>query len=358
MIMPVGGGERVLSAKQQPPAASRARGQVRERGQPTELSVDRLGGARVALDPYISVLALVTDALGRRRGAPSAWRKRVLASLSPGSAGALLPITAPRYSVTPDCVTPLNPACEIAVGDQVEWLHAISDDGLLSDIHAVFGPTPPPHWRNALRRPRAWLEAYARAMGEAWRSIAPLWAQAHPLLEREVERVGTAVVRGGLDLVLDRLHPASRFNDGVLAIRDPEPARFSLGGRPLVLVPMLSGKQALICNFERPDAVWIAYPLPGASEVSRSPDIPRRARGDLLASVTGPVRAQILRATERPLTMTDLARAACLVPSSLTYHCERLAAAGLIRRERHGRQVWVTRTSRGSDLITLLTQQD
>ncbi|MBO0771558.1 MAG: hypothetical protein J2P35_08875, partial [Actinobacteria bacterium] len=194
-----------------------------ERLRATELSVDHLGAVRVALDPYISVLALVTDALGRRRGAPPAWRRRVLASLSPGSARALLPITSPRYSVTPDCVTPLNPASEISVGEQVEWLHAISDDELLNDIHTVFGPTPPPHWRNALRRPRAWLDAYAGAMGEAWRSIEPLWAQAHPLLEREVERVGAAVMRGGLDLVLDRLHPASRFGNGVLAIVDPEP---------------------------------------------------------------------------------------------------------------------------------------
>ncbi|MBO0807504.1 MAG: helix-turn-helix domain-containing protein, partial [Actinobacteria bacterium] len=321
----------------------------------TELSLDRLGEVRVALDPYISVLALVTDALGRRRGAPPAWRRRVLAALSPGSARALLPITSPRYSVTPDCVTPLNPAAETSVGDQVEWLHAISDDELLSDIHTVFGPTPPPHWRNALRRPRAWLDDYASAMGEAWRSIEPLWAQAQPLLEREVGRVGTAVMRGCLDLVLDRLHPGSRFGNGVLAISDPEPARFALGGRPLVLVPMLSGSRALICNLERPDAVWIGYPLPAAGGQPRAPDEPRRAHGDLLESVAGPVRAKILRAAGRPRTMTDLALAACLAPSALTYHCDRLAAAGLIRRERHGRQVWVSRTSRGTELIALLT---
>jgi hypothetical protein len=34
-------------------------------------------------------------------------------------------------------------------------------------------------------------------------------------------------MRGDLGLILDRLHPASRFDDDVLRIRDPEPARWS-----------------------------------------------------------------------------------------------------------------------------------
>ncbi|HEY7275940.1 MAG TPA: winged helix-turn-helix domain-containing protein [Trebonia sp.] len=324
----------------------------------TELHVDRVGAVRVALDPYVSVLALATDALGRRRGAPLAWRRRLLAMLSPLSAAALRPVTVPRYSVIPDCMSPLNPACEIAVGDQVERLHAISSDEVLADIHTVFGPAPPPQWHDALRRPRAWLEAYARAMGEAWRAIEPLWTQAHSLLEHETERVGAAVMRGGLDLILDGLHPASRFSDSVLRIRDPEPGRFTLGGRPLVLVPMLSGKQALICNLERPDGVWIGYPLPRLGELFTPSDSPQTPGDDVLESVIGPVRARILRATDRPHTMSDLARAAHVVPGAVTYHCERLAAAGLVRRDRRGRQIWVVRTTRGSDLIQLLTQPD
>jgi hypothetical protein len=326
------------------------------RSRATELHVDRVSSVRVALDPYTSVLALVTDALGRQRGAPQAWRRRIRAALSPRSAAAVLHVIAPQYSVLPDCTTPLNPVREMSVGDQVDWLHALPDTDLLGDLHTVFGGQPPPHWRNALRRPRAWLDDYARVMSEAWSAIEPLWAGAQPLLDREVERVGAAVVRGGLGLVLDRLHPASRFADGVLTIRDPEPARFTQGGRPLVLVPMVSGQQSLICNLERSDAVWIGYPLPGLHERSRPRDAPPPP-GDLLTSVLGPVRAQVLRAAHRPVTMSDLAQATCLVPSAVTYQCGRLAAAGLIRREQQGRQVWITRTSRGAELIALFARQ-
>jgi DNA-binding MarR family transcriptional regulator len=202
------------------------------------------------------------------------------------------------------------------------------------------------------RRPRAWLDAYASAIGEAWHAVGPLWAQAQPQLEREVARVGTAVMRGGLDLILDRLHPASRFDDQVLRIRDPEPIRVGLDGRPLVLVPMLSGRQALICNLERPDVVWIGYPLHAVHQ-ARRPDGPGQPADALLGSVLGPVRAQVLLAVGHPVTMSDLARRAYVVPSALTYHCERLAAAGLVSRERRGREVWVSRTGRGSDLVAL-----
>ena len=84
------------------------------------------------------------------------------------SADALRPVTVPRYSVIPDCMSPLNPACEIAVGDQVERLHAISSDEVLADIHTVFGPAPPPQWHDALRRPRAWLEASGCCCAAWW----------------------------------------------------------------------------------------------------------------------------------------------------------------------------------------------
>jgi DNA-binding transcriptional ArsR family regulator len=333
----------------------------------TELRVGDLREVHVALDPYVSVLALVTDALGRRRGAPEAWRKRVVSALSPSSARAVLPIAAPRYSVSPDCVTPHNPVREVPVSDQLDWLHSIPDDELLGDIDAVFGE-PPPHWQAALRRPRTWLHSYADAIGEVWQCVQPLWSQAQPLLDREVRRVGAAAVRGRLELILDRLHPASRLEGNVLKIRDPEPASFDLGARPLVLVPMLSGHQALICNLERSDAVWIGYPLPGASQlpytaVDGHPGHAGHAghaghpghagHADSLDLLLGAVRTRLLRAVARPRTMTALAAVADLPPSAITHHCGRLVAAGLVRRDKRGREVWVSRTVRGSALIDL-----
>jgi len=83
----------------------------------TELHVDRVGMVRVALDPYVSVLPLVTDALGRRRcaaGVAQAYSRLAVTAVR----RALHHVTTPRYSILPDSMTSMNPACEMPVGDQ------------------------------------------------------------------------------------------------------------------------------------------------------------------------------------------------------------------------------------------------
>ncbi|MFB9832080.1 ArsR/SmtB family transcription factor, partial [Actinoallomurus acaciae] len=182
----------------------------------------------------------------------------------------------------------------------------------------------------------------------------PAWRDARPLLDREVARVGVAAMRGRLDAILGGIHPSSRFEDGVLKIRDPEPARFDLAGRPLVLVPMVSGGDALICSLDRPDAVWLGYPVPGAGRLFRSQ--PAQDGGNALELLLGPVRAQVLNAVSRPVTMGELATLTRLTPSAVTYHCERLAVAGLVRRERHGREVRVSLTPRAERLTELFDE--
>jgi DNA-binding transcriptional ArsR family regulator len=323
----------------------------------TELHIGRLDDAtvRVSVDPYLSVLALTTDALGgRRRGAPESWRRRIRSAVSPAQAQAVWPLVAPGHSVMPDSVTPLSPLLETPVEEQVERLRELSPDDLLADLDGVFGSAPPQHWRAVARQPRQWLRAYADATNQVWTAMRPAWRDAHPLLDREIARVGAAAVRGRLDVVLGGIHPSSRFEDGVLKIRDPEPARFELGGRPLVLVPMVSGRDALICSLDRPDAVWLGYPVPGAERLFRG--APPSSRDNSLELLLGPVRAQVLAALTRPTTMGELATLTRLTPSAITYHCERLSAAGLVRRERHGREVHVVLTPLAERLTELLDE--
>ena len=323
----------------------------------TELHIGRLDAAtvRVSLDPYLSVLALTTDALGgRRRGAPESWRRHIRSAVSPAHAQAVWPLVAPGHSVTPDSVSPINPVLETSVDEQVERLRDLSPDDLLADLDEVFGAGPPRHWQAVARQPRQWLRGYAGAMSQVWNAVRPAWRDARPLLDREVARVGAAAVRGRLDVVLGGIHPSGRFEDGVLKIRDPEPARFELAGRPLVLVPMVSGGDALICSLDQPDAVWLGYPVPGAARLFQgAPQAPPAGELELLL---GPVRAQLLSALTRPITMGELATLTRLTPSAITYHCERLSAAGLVRRTRNGREVRVTLTPRAEQLIELFDQ--
>jgi hypothetical protein len=147
-----------------------------------------------------------------------------------------LPITAPRYSGTPHSVTPLNPTRE----------------------------TP---------------------------------NEARPMLECEVERAGAEAVRSGLDLILDRLHPASQFADRT-------------GAKP----------------------------------------------GTALEWAMGSVRGRILQALEQPLTMRELAKISGEPPYAISSHCKRLVAAGLVQQEHLGDEAWVSRTSRGAKMVALFTE--
>jgi DNA-binding MarR family transcriptional regulator len=70
--------------------------------------------------------------------------------------------------------------------------------------------------------------------------------------------------------------------------------------------------------------------------------------------VLGAARARILLNLDRS-SAGALARRTGCSPATVTYHCNVLEAAGLLRRERRGKQVLVSRTPRGRELVALLS---
>jgi DNA-binding transcriptional ArsR family regulator len=124
--------------------------------------------------------------------------------------------------------------------------------------------------------------------------------------------------------------------------------RWAVGPRRLALVPMIAGRDALLFSFDLPDVCYIAYPLPQLRSGA-----PATADG-ALATILGPVRAAMLQAVRQPLTVSDLAAAVPCAPTTATYHLHQLAAAGLIRREKCGPSVRISRTPRGNELVDLL----
>ncbi|MBB4919867.1 ArsR/SmtB family transcription factor [Streptosporangium saharense] len=305
----------------------------------------------MSISPNLTALAVIADALaGRRRGLPERWRRAVQESVGPRAREAVRPLGAPGYSVVPDSVVPQTPIEGFSVTSQAELLRAVPEEQLTADLEQVFGGGVPEHWRPAADRPKRWFAGYAAALEDVWDVTGPLWERASSLLDREVERVGTAVVRGGLDVLLSSLSERIQYGEDGLLIADLEPSRYDLGDRKMILVPMLAGRDAVIVKLDHPEVVWIAYPVPGAETLWRERD-PRAA--DELAALIGPVRAALLHTLDRPATMSALASGAGMVPSAITYHCERLVAAGLVSRERRGREVWIVRTRRGEELLDL-----
>jgi DNA-binding transcriptional ArsR family regulator len=318
-------------------------------GTPEALSVS------VALDPHQSVLSLLLQAAsGRSFGASPGLLAAVRHALRPQARFAARWFAADGLTI-PDCCSPIPPLADTSVGAQVARLREMPGAALIDELEAADDSNHwPPHWRAAAEQPRRWLNSMADAALDTWAVAEPRWRAAGPLLDREIRRVGTAAVRGGTAALLNSLHPGLSFHAGDFVFTSPCDPSFTvalgpIGTRRLVLVPMVAGRDALWFSFDRPDLCYIAYPIyprrPGPQAVAES----------ALATILGPVRAAILQALRQPLTVNAVAAAVHCAPTTATYHLHQLAGSGLIRREKSGSSIWVRRTSRGDDLVELLS---
>jgi len=186
---------------------------------------------------------------------------------------------------------------------------------------------------------------------DTWTVAEPRWQAAGPLLDREIRRAGTAMVRGGMAALLNSLHPRISYHDGTFTFVCREQGVWlgSVGPRRLALVPMIAGRDALLVSFDLPDVCYVGYPLPQPWPGTQA------TAGGTLATILGPLRAAILRALRQPLTVSQLAAAVHCAPTTATYHLHQLAAARLITRQKFGPSVRVSRTPRGDELVDLLS---
>ena len=303
----------------------------------------------VVMFPQTSVIALLCQlASGQPQGGP-VWPAATAARvLRPESRFAVRSFAA--GGLIPDSVVPIRPLADVPVAEQASRLRDLDPGVLTAQLAAgEHGYAFPQPWQAAARQPRRWLASLADASLDAWAALAPRWRAAAPLLNREVDRVGTAMVRGGMAALLNTLHPRISYHDGVLAIAFPDDRQVALGQRRLALVPMIAHRGVIKASTEHPDVCHIGYPIrPPGPAVQPAPS-------GALALILGPARAAALQALGGPRTVTELAAAIPCAPTTATYHLQQLAAAGLITRERHGTSVRISRTARGDTLIDLLS---
>ena len=303
----------------------------------------------VVMFPQETVLSQLRDLASMRlNGGSGGLPASIDSALRPAArlaAGSL----AARASFIPECCAPIPPLADVPVAEQVARLRDLAPDVLTGELEAAAGANMPPGWQAAARQPGQWLASMADASLDTWSALQPQWRAAAPLLDREVARVGVAAVRGGMDALLNSLHPRISYAAGVLTAAFPWDRRIALGGRRLALLPMIARMDQLLVSFERPEVCYLAYPI--------RPPRPRAPANEdgALALVLGPSRAAVLRGLHQPLTVSELAVAVQCAPNTVTYHLNQLAMAGLIIRERKGLSVRVSRTTRGDSLLDLLS---
>ncbi|MGQ4335366.1 ArsR/SmtB family transcription factor [Streptomyces hayashii] len=300
---------------------------------------------------------MAADAFGgRSHGVPRRWRQLLLTAVSPVGPAVLRPLFAPGYSVIPDCVTPTTCMPDGDAAAQFAQLADLSPDTLLDELETEFGGAVPPQWRPVVERPQQWINAYARLLQCVWQEFHPIWKNSEALIRRETERVGTALVQGCTEAILQGLSERFRLVDGSLRLPDPQGEAYALNGRRLILVPIVSGPGASMFALDRPDLVWIGYPLPGIGRLWDTSAMVAAPKRDALSLVVGRLRASILRAAAQSLTMGELTVLLNCSPANATHHCRHLVDAGLLERHREGRHVRISRTERGDAVVDLLTQ--
>lgn len=320
----------------------------------------RMSGAdtriRVAKSPFATVMSVVADLYGgRAHGVPAQWR-RMAAVPGMDARSVLAPLFAAETPMFPDCLSPVTMTGERCLEEELQEIEAVPGEVLLAQLDTIFRGRLPKPWQPAAAAPTRWLRDYTEVLRRTWSGFAPVWRGATVLFDREVERVGAAtVITPCVSGLVTRLGARYRFRQDCLYLYDRHPVQRELGRRTLVLVPLVSGITASLFDIDGSDIAWIGYPLPGVGNlhhVAVSPEAPAKDKLDL---VVGRIRAKVLRSLDVPATMTSLARSIGCSPPNATYHCQRLEAAGLLRRDRRGMAVYVHRTPAAEQLMDLLT---
>ncbi len=312
---------------------------------------------RVRSAPVITLLSLVVSALGGPRQGVSADLARVVRATAPGDAvNEVCPVFDRHSAMFPSSLLPLGGG-EQSVPERIEAMAELAPDRLWHELVEMFEGVPPVVWQVAMRHPRRWLRQFARLMSATWQVYAPIWRHTANLRSRESERVAAAAERGALELLLTGLSHRSRYAHGGLYLPASYPRRSELGDRILTLIPLTSGHSASAFDVDSAEQVWVGYPLPGMTSGRECDSIGRdRTAGfDPLTALLGPMRASILRVLRYPTTMGALARRLNTSPSTVTYHFGQLAEAGLVIRQRYGREVRAERTERGNAVVDALS---
>jgi DNA-binding transcriptional ArsR family regulator len=287
---------------------------------------------------------------GRHRGCNA----RCLRICAPCDVAVLHPLR-PRERIDgahgrPNEIVPAIPGASFE--EALDAVLAVDPGELVRGVDAASAaghPTGP--WRAVARDPVRWLRSYADALRRAWEVIDPIWTRAAELLDRDVERVSVALARGaGPDLVA-QLHPYCTIagDDLLLPSHSNASGRVHVGDS-LVLHPLLAPPSSSGWTDDYADrCLAVRYAIPSAWRAFEG-ELPPPASLDALL---GAPRARILTRLDRPATAGDLAEILDSGRSLVSHHLRALEAAGLITRARQGRNVWVRRSARGTQLAAM-----
>jgi DNA-binding transcriptional ArsR family regulator len=203
---------------------------------------------------------------------------------------------------------------------------------------------------------RALADGHSGAVSALNRELAALRTTALDPYRRRITSLvattsATASARaaiGGIDSMLNSLHPSIRWDGRELRLNTLVEAEELLAGRPLIFQPTALATRIVFDSLA--DAVTVLYPAT-TGPVTRDPDLDTPPQG--LVSLLGATRATALVTVVKApaLTTGRLAAALGVSDAAASRHATALRDSGLIATLRNGQTVHHTPTRLGTDLV-------
>lgn len=266
----------------------------------------------------------------------------------------------PSRGYLPDFLTPPPVDGVPSFAAELKRLAATPPERVRADLHTLRAVAADPAAETFDRFERGTGEALDRLtelLEHLWEAtLEPHWPRIQNLHEADVAPRARSLALGGAEEVLHGLHPAVRFGEGRLEVRDlldPTPETWGeipLAGKGLLLVPAAFVWPRVSLLLEESSQSTLYYSPRGVANLWGESPAPL---SDALEFAFGRGRAGVLLALSLPSTTLDLAGRLGVTSADVSHHLGRLRKAGLVEAQRQGRQVFYGLTERGGALLEL-----
>ncbi|MFE9771664.1 ArsR/SmtB family transcription factor [Streptomyces sp. NPDC005931] len=169
-------------------------------------------------------------------------------------------------------------------------------------------------------------------------AVAPFWGRIRNYLESERETRGRAVLSGGVEGVLNELHPHISWHAPLLRVdNEQQGQQVEPLGQGLVIAPSLfaPGPVVLDADTGGHDAPVLVYNVTPTTDSAAG--LWQQQGGDRAAALSdllGHTRANVLESLRSPVSISDIARRLDLSHPSVSRHLGVLRRSGLVAAER------------------------
>jgi hypothetical protein len=314
-----------------------------------EFGPDDLARCRFAISPLWETVGALA-ALHRPSGAAAhlPWLQAAGERLAGLDVRPLLRIVESAVYV-PDFITPPPESPSESVEEELERVRATSRERAATELGWAFkSRTVGPTERAMLDDPSGAVQQLADLMHECWhRLLADDWPRVRDILEADILHRARLLTSGGMERVLDDLHPDVSWQRQTLRVRKRVEQRVPLEGRGLLFVPSAFTWPDVLLVTDPPWQPTIIYPARGVAQLWER----TRVSGPELEALLGRTRALVLAGAVEPVSTTRLAARLSLPVGTVSDHLGVLSRAGLVRSARAGRQVLYAATPVGHALL-------